>query len=161
VACGFSAPWPLVQTKLTVSDAQGNSDVLTRGVGVQYLRSPFLEEQRLPTSFSSFLGVKPFDGTTRGQVHYNRSHVDLVSNEGTVSHRVDARFGTNVVEAYTTSPLSEPGHWRFDFSGAPGFVSGSLKVQSGQAIVVESRAVIFRLTGSPGERIRFVYELMR
>ena len=158
-ACNFGSK-PPITVVLTVFDALGNSNTARKSVKVQYLTSPFLKEQKVRTDFTSFLGVPPFDGRTQGQVHHNGSRVDIVTNAGPAQHGIDGRYGENVLEAYTTTPLANPGYWRFDFSSARNFVAGSIKVQSGQVMAADGRSVVFRLGGAPGERIRFTYELL-
>jgi hypothetical protein len=56
--------------------------------------------------------------------------------------------------------MEQPGFWRFEFSGAPSFVSGSIKVQSGQVIAISANTVVFRLGGTAGERIKFTFQLV-
>ena len=49
--------------------------------------------------------------------------------------------------------------WIFDFSLDPRFAPGSIEVQQGEVLGIESRTLTFRLGGQPGERIRFSYRL--
>jgi hypothetical protein len=65
-----------------------------------------------------------------------------------------------VVEALIQRASGES-RWRFDFSLAPGFTVGSIDVLEGTILGLESKAVIFRLSGQAGERIRFAYRIDR
>jgi hypothetical protein len=71
--------------------------------------------------------------------------------------RVRARRGENVLEARLLSEASGAGRWRFDFAGASGFVTGSLRVEAGEVLAVDAHSVTFRVTGKPGPfvRVRF------
>jgi hypothetical protein len=150
-----------LRVRLTVTGESGTTDSVSQMVNVRYLTSPFLKEKRIESSFKSYLGVAPFDGSKRGQVTVNGLRMDTTDNSVPFQHQVPGRVGDNAVEAYTTTPMEEnPGFWSFDFSGAAGFVPGSIKVQSGQAASVSANIVVFRLSGTAGERIRFTYQLL-
>jgi hypothetical protein len=150
-----------LRVSLTVTGESGDTDTVSQTVNVRYLTSPFLKEKQIESSFQSYLGVAPFDGSVRGQVTVNELRMDSTDNSVPFQHQVPGRIGDNSVEAYTTTPTAEePGFWRFDFSGAAGFVSGSIKVQSGQVASVSANVVVFRLSGTAGERIQFTYQLL-
>ena len=128
-------------------------------VTLVFLTSPQAESQRVTSSFSSFLGVAPFDGQSHGYVKLNDARVDRTGNAAPYEHLYEGRFGENVVEAYTTTPLEGPAFWKFDFSKARYFVSGSIRVEGGHVLSVDARSVVVRLSGDAGERIRFKYQL--
>jgi hypothetical protein len=86
--------------------------------------------------------------------------MDTTDSSAAFHHQVPGRIGDYTVEAYTTTPMAEPGMWRFDLSGAAHFVSGSIKVQSGQVVSAGANEVVFRLSGTPGERIKFTFQLL-
>ena len=111
-------------------------------------------------AFTSFLSVPPFDGHARGFVTLNNVRTFNTNNSTPSNHAAQGRLGENEVEAYLATPTDTPGSWRFDFSGADGFVAGSIKVQSGQIIARDSRSVVFRLSGTPGERVKFTFQLL-
>ena len=158
-ACGGMPPWPNIQTVLTVFDADGNSATASRSVSVQTQQTSSSEATRVPARFVSTLASEPADGSKAAQVHHNERQVDTLSNAGPFQHRFDGHPGVNEVMAHVLAPLERPALWRFDFRGVPGFVPGSIHVRSGQAVSVGARSVVFRTTGAPGERIRFVYSL--
>ena len=158
-ACSFGGPVP-IDVRLTVFDADGRSATIQRNTLVTYLTSLHHRQGAVSTSFSSYLGVPPFDGSASGQVSHNQQRVDIVNNQTPARHGIEGRLGTNSVEAYTTSPLSSPGYWRFDFRGAENFVARSIRVVSGQVLSQDDYTVVFRVSGEPGERIRFTYQLV-
>jgi PKD repeat protein len=152
-----------ITVKLTVSGRDGQqtlTDTISRSVTVVYFSSPFLKATRVTTSFASYLGIAPFDGRARGQVTLNGTRTDGVDSSSPFQHRAQGRFGENTIEAHIPTPTDQPGFWRFDFGGAEGFVVGSIKVRSGQVTSIDSRSVVFRVSGAPGERIKFTFELL-
>ena len=64
-----------------------------------------------------------------------------------------------MIEARLLSAAAEEGRWRFDFRGSPGFVPGSLRVDSGDVLTLDRESVVFRVTGQPGPPIRFRFRL--
>jgi hypothetical protein len=65
------------------------------------------------------------------------------------------RVGIEAVSTAATAPFL----WRFDFSGAKGFVPGSLRVVSGQEVARDAYSVVLRFSGGAFERARFEYRL--
>ncbi len=153
-----------IRVRLTVSGKSGDvtlSHTIVETVNVSYyLRSPFLQSKQIATSFTSYLGIAPFDGSARGQVMLNGTRTDSVDSSSPFQHRAQGKFGENTIEAFVPTPTDQPGFWRFDFGGADGFVAGSIKIQSGQVISSNSKSVVFRVSGAPGERIKFTFELL-
>jgi hypothetical protein len=158
----FSSCWNTnIDVKLTVTGDAGQRDSTSQQVPVgSYVTSRALENSQIPTSFSSFLGVAPFDGHANGYVVLNQARTFRSDNTGPFLHGAQGRLGVNEVEAYLATPGGESGSWRFDFGGADGFVSGSIKVKSGQVIAMDSRSIVFRLSGMPGERVKFTFQLL-
>jgi hypothetical protein len=64
--------------------------------------------------------------------------------------------GPHRFEAVLASGGREPGVWRFRFQGM--LRPGSLRVRAGEAASVSSDTIVFRLRGTPGERIAFDLE---
>jgi PKD repeat protein len=155
----MSCPGSIV-VSLTVTGEAGQSDTTSKQVTVTYLTSPFQKDSQISTAFNSFLSVPPFDGGARGFVTMNNIRTFTTNNSAPSNHAVQGRLGENEIEAYLATPIDTEGAWRFDFSGASGFVAGSIKVKSGQVISIDSRSVVFRLSGAPGERIKFTYKLL-
>jgi hypothetical protein len=65
--------------------------------------------------------------------------------------------GSHRVEAVLDAGLGRPGVWRFRLGGS--FRPGSLRVLAGEAAGVAADAVVFRLRGTPGERVAFELEV--
>ena len=149
-----------INVRLTVQGESGQSDTVSMQVMVDYLTSPFLKEGNISTAFNSFLSVPPFDGRTRGFVTLVTSERSTPTTRHPSNHVAQGRLGENEIEAYLATPIDTAGVWRFDFNGADGFVSGSIKVKSGQTISIDSRSVVFHLSGTPGERIKFTFKLL-
>jgi hypothetical protein len=61
--------------------------------------------------------------------------------------------GDNLVEALVVGGKGQAGTWRFEVAG--GLLPGSLRVDAGEVVLVAGDAVVFRLTGRPGERLAF------
>ena len=72
-------------------------------------------------------------------------------------HTGRAAKGFQEVEGVLLAPLPGGASWRFSFEGDTSFVRGSLRVESGEVLSREPGAVVFRLNGAPGERVRFRY----
>jgi hypothetical protein len=128
--------------------------------------SEVLEEQsrspgthRLDTSFISFLGVEPLDGSAAGNVLVNDSQIGTTNNSSPLRHQLKGRRGRNTIEAYTITRLSAEGFWRFDFSGAQHFVAGSIRVEAGEVISSTAHSVVFRMSGRPGEAVKLSFLL--
>jgi PKD repeat protein len=154
---------PVISIRLTVTGSDGPrtlTDTTVRSITASYFSSPFLKETQVSTGFTSYLGVAPFDGSARGQILWNGTRTDNVNSSSPFRHRARGRFGENTIEASIPAAMEQPGFWRFDFAGADGFVPGSIKVQSGVVTSVGSSSVVFRVSGEPGERIKFTFELL-
>jgi len=152
-SCSFSRRVELVVLGPGGSDRFADNARVTCLVG---LRS---EVTGLATSFLSFLEVQPGDRGGRAEVRVNADRVDVVDVSATVHHHLRARAGENMVEAQLLTPVGGGGFWRFDFSGTEHFVAGSLLVEAGNVVSLDAHSVVFRLGGSPGERIQFRYRL--
>ena len=158
--CVTFPPWPTIGVLLTITDKNGQKTSVQGTTEVQYLTNPFFRESTVDTSFTSFLGVAPFDGKVAGQVRHNGERVDQVRNDAPSRHDLRGRLGENTVDASLTTPMGGPGFWRFDFRGASGFVAGSIRVKSGQVIALDAHSVVLRLSGTAGEHLRFSYQLL-
>jgi hypothetical protein len=65
--------------------------------------------------------------------------------------------GIHRVEAVLGAGESRPGVWRFRLAGS--FRPGSLRVRAGEAAGVAADTIVFRLRGTPGERVAFELEV--
>jgi hypothetical protein len=149
-----------IQLTVVGSSGQTSSTSLTIFVPGD-LRSPLEADEKVATSFVSFLAVTPFDGGGSGSILLNQERLETISNAGPVTHRFLGLQGKNTVEAYLASESRRGGFWRFDFSGAEHFAPGSIVVEGGQVVAVDAYTVTFRVDKAPGERLKFSYELNR
>ena len=146
-----------IEVLLDVQDASNNCAVTNAGYVINLTT---LERRRvLETSFTSFLGIPPYDGTARGQVLLNNRRVDSTDSSAPFIHTWRSVDEKNTVEAYMTLPFDGEGFWKFDYSAAKHFVAGSLTVERGQVISRDARSIVFRMSGGSGERIKFTYRL--
>lgn len=107
---------------------------------------------------TTHLELPPADGRVKGQILFNGSDVDPVDNRAPYRHSVAGRVGENTVEATLLTPPESEGRWRFDFREAP-LEPGSISVDSGQALSVGPKEIVFRAGAQPGEVIRFRFRL--
>lgn len=123
--------------------------------------SPVSQSQRdrQETSFLSELRILRRDGDARARLILNDARSDNTDNTAPYRHQVRGKLGENTVEGYLVSEASGEGQWEFQFSGADHFVPGSLKVDFGELISLDAYRVVFRLSGAPGERMKFRFEL--
>jgi len=79
---------------------------------------------------------------------------------GTGQSRITARGqpGSNRVEALLVDGKSQSGKWRFDLTATRLPVDG-LRVVAGQTVSISPSEVVFALSGRPGERIVFSFQL--
>ena len=155
----------LFTVELTVSDGF-TTDRTTKDIVVNpppstttiYFRP--LGKTTLDSSADSFLGVAPFDGSASGYVRLNDGPLELVNSQTPVRHILSGKLGVNTVEAYPRGGGIGEGFWRFDFSSSRYFIPGSIKIGQGEILSLGSNIVVFRVTGTAGERIRFRYELL-
>jgi hypothetical protein len=65
--------------------------------------------------------------------------------------------GENRVEAVLVESAGKSGLWRIDLSPSEAIAEGSLRVISGEAVLIGASSATFRLTGREGERIVFTF----
>jgi hypothetical protein len=145
-----------VNVTLTVSAGVGSSDTRTQSITL-----PASQLAGLRGSFTSSLLVEPHHRTTLGNIVLNGSRIDRVSGARPFMHEFETHPGPNTVEAVLLSKVGGETLWRFDFSRADHFVAGSLTVEQGHVISRDSLSIVFRLSGTSGERIKFTYRLTR
>ena len=112
------------------------------------------------TSFMSSLKGGDQDAVVRGRVVVNGTQADATRSSAPFRHSLPGRE-ENTVEAYTESAIEGEGYWQFDFSGDQHFIPGSIKVELGQVLARDAYSAVFRLSGAPGEHIKFTYRLRR
>jgi len=91
-----------------------------------------------------------------GQVVFGGQTVQVT--RGPVQAAATARPGENVVEAQLIEAAGEPGSWRFEVEGGS-VEPGSLRVSSGEVLLVTPTSMAFRLKGQRGEKVAFTYRL--
>jgi hypothetical protein len=65
--------------------------------------------------------------------------------------------GENRVEAVVVESAGKAGLWRIDFNQSDAIAEGSLRVISGEAVLLGASSATFRLNGREGERIVFTF----
>jgi hypothetical protein len=80
----------------------------------------------------------------------------LYPREGRALVVAQARRGENRVEAQIVEAKG-PGTWRLEFGGQKTIEPDSLKVTTGEVISAGPDAIVFRISGQPGERIVFTF----
>jgi hypothetical protein len=91
----------------------------------------------------------------KGQVVVNGTAV-VYTPSGRSMAVAQGRKGENRVEAQLVQ-AGGPGTWRFDLGATGTFEPGSLRAIAGEVVVVSADAVVFRLSGKPGERVVFAF----
>ena len=148
---------PNITVQLTVVGSLGQTDARSQGVRIDLRTSG--ERDGLRTSFTSSLAVPTHETGARGFIVLNNARVDASSSPTPVNHVFRGLVGQNTLEAYTETEIRGDGFWRFDFSSADHLTPGSLRVETGTVASMDGRSIVFRLSGSPGERVRFTFEL--
>jgi len=113
----------------------------------------------LQTSFTSWL-MSALEERTLAHVILNGTSIDITDNTTLYTHRLEGRHGWNTVEGVLASPSGQDAWWRFDFGGAAYFQPGSVRLDMGDAFSQDATSIVFRLSGTSGERIRFRYRLL-
>jgi hypothetical protein len=125
-------------------------------------------------SYVADFGCPSFSGVAAGQERIAGWSSDLTVEGGRLQVIVNGgapafpergrAFGTsslvngeNRVEAVLVESAGKPGLWRIDLSPAESVVEGSLRVISGEAVLLGASSATFRLSGREGERIVFTF----
>lgn len=109
--------------------------------------------------FQTHLSVPPFDGQSRGRILLEGGLSRIVDSSAPVAVQAPVGSGKHRIEAIVTRGGSEPGSWRFDFAQEPRLVRGSLRVDQGNVEAVDGSSIVFRVSGSTGERLAFNFDL--
>jgi hypothetical protein len=112
------------------------------------------EAEEVPVSLISHLDVPPGDGRDRGEIVMGSQHFGIDSAAPIELH-ARGESGENAVEAVLSTASGRGGIWRFDFRGSRTLEAGTIVVEAGEAVSLDPRAVVFRVRGEAGERIRF------
>lgn len=144
-----------VTARLTVFGSAGNQNSVTKQVNILSF-NPLTGKQSLVES--SFATEMLQAEGIEGQVVIEGVRGFPVSAEAPTRVQYSGRRGRVSIEAVATAATA-PFLWRFDFSGAKGFVPGSLRTVSGQEVARDAYSVVLRFSGSAFERARFEYRL--
>ena len=90
-----------------------------------------------------------------GQVVVNGSSA-VFAGAGRSTAMAVGRRGENRIEAQLVQGAGA-GQWRFELGSTASLEPGSLRVVAGNVALVTGDAVVFRLSGRPGERIVFTF----
>jgi hypothetical protein len=148
--------------RLTVTDTVGATATTQANINPTLPAGLETMEQTadsLHTSFTSRLMPPISSGRIQIQVVSNGHQMDVTDNAMPHRHDLNGRVGTNTVEAILTSAPPIPIAWELDFSGSDHFVPGSLRIEAGQVMMQAGHSITFRLTGTPGERIKLTFRL--
>ncbi len=143
-----------VAVSLTVGDGSGSSDSRSDSIQLPVSHKADSDSAPVHTSATSLLRG---DGIA-GRVVLNDARLDATQSMVPFRHDFLAGRGENHIEAFLSSPTAGA-VWEFDFSSARHFVPGSLRSAAGQTLLLSSHRIVFRLNGTPEERLRFSFEL--
>ncbi|MGH9461147.1 MAG: hypothetical protein ACRD1X_08005 [Vicinamibacteria bacterium] len=96
----------------------------------------------------------------RGQVMFNGTSGSFAGT-GRSQASSTVQTGTNVVEGWLVAANGRAGTWRFDLGDTGGVERGSLEVRMGRVELVTESSIVFRLSGSVGERVSFSFRARR
>ncbi len=146
--------------RLTITNADGRQGTNTQFVVVESQATASTQERSQRASELVMISKLEFpEGgeDVRAQLSVNDS--GAITTTATQQLRLRTRAGENIVEGRLLSEAGGPGLWRLDFSGAPSFAGGSLRIDNGQILTRDSHSVVFRLTGKPGPFVRFRFRV--
>jgi hypothetical protein len=103
----------------------------------------------------------PARGRIEARVNFNDEQWVATDNSMPYTHRVNGRREWSSVEGQLVSPVGEPVLWRFDFVSSEHFVPGSIRVESGVVASQSTHSIVFRLSGTSADIVRFQYRLVR
>jgi hypothetical protein len=110
-----------------------------------------------PGGFHSMVWTSSLDMLGgRGQTWLNGRSA-LPTAAGPQGAMTEVQVGDNRLEGQLIEGGGRPGLWRFDFSGSAGLEPGSLQVEQGEIAELTATAVVFRMSGRPGERVVFTF----
>lgn len=153
-------PQGFLMARLTVEGVDGSEDSIEKRVNILQSFRSTTEAETIQSSFET--EMLEGDGA-RGQVMIEGGPAFPVSGSTPVITQYNGRRGSNALEVTLLAPASNksPVLWRFDFSGARGFLLGSLRVTSGQQVSRDGQSVVLRFSGASGERAKIEYRLER
>jgi hypothetical protein len=144
-----------VSVTLTVRDGTGGVDSATDTFQLPVSQRVENHNALPPTAVVSLLRAQG----AAGRIVLDDTRVDVTESMIPFRHEFAARPGEHHIEAIVARPGRGEVTWEFDFSGADPFVPGSLRAEAGQVLAVTSHRILFRSNGTPGERLRFSFEV--
>lgn len=110
----------------------------------------------LDLTYRSSIDVEPGTEPTRGQILLNGGSFQATDDAGEYAYTARVREGLNRVETRLDLSAGSSGFWRFDFGAAGEFVTGSLRVESGQVLSQDGSSIVFAVgRGAPPPRFTF------
>jgi hypothetical protein len=141
-------------TTMRVNDDRGNNASQNNTVEVvEALKAD--DESSAPVRRLAWSSELDLEGGS-GQVVVNGSSA-VFAPKGRSTAVAVGRRGENRVEALVVQGAGKAGTWRFELGGTTSFRSGSLRIVAGEVALVTADAVVFHLTGKPGERVVFTF----
>ncbi len=98
----------------------------------------------LELTYRTALKVDP-PGGSAGRIVWNGSQAQETAGSGEFAYVAKVIEGENRIEAHWTATGNASGSWRFDFGAASQFVSGSIRVESGQVLSQDGSSIVFGL----------------
>jgi hypothetical protein len=151
-----SAPQECGQKVITVNPQNVLGAVQTRALHVKHRAGRGAQTATRRLAWNSELAV---EGAT-GQVVANGSAA-VFAGKGRSSAVAVGRKGENRIEAQLVQGAGKAGTWRFELGPTASFEAGSLRVLAGEVAQVSGDTVVFRLKGTPGERVVFTFRTAR
>jgi hypothetical protein len=104
------------------------------------------------------LDVPPGDGRDRGEIFVD-SRLAGIDDTAGVELAWNATPGEHLVEAVLTQASGRSGRWSFELRVSPQIEIIGVRVEAGELLSSDPRALSFHLRGESGERVRFRYLL--
>ncbi|MGH9322319.1 MAG: PKD domain-containing protein, partial [Vicinamibacteria bacterium] len=144
-----------LRARLTVFGRSGSQSSVEKQVNILSFTSALLGRDGIESSFASEM-LESKDA--RGQIVIEEGPSFAVSGEAPTWIRYGAKRGRRALEAVATA-AGAAFLWRLDFTGAGGFVPGSLRTVGGQEVARDAYSVTLRFSGAAMERARIEYQL--
>ncbi len=133
---------------LTVNNAKGDGDAITKSVVVQFQRAEESTGSRQmdlmarlePTSGSAILGARLVSNDTQ---------IAALRSGAPSRFRLEGQAGRNHVSIKLVGASSSIGVLQLEFVGTAGLVSGSLRVLGGEVLSLDGRRIVLRLGREP------------
>jgi PKD domain len=144
-----------LRARLTVVGADGGRSSVIKRVNILSFNPSAAKQRSIESSFTS--EISEAEGI-EGQVNIEGVRAFSVSCAAPTRIQFSGPRGRVGVEAVATAAKA-PFLWRFDFSGAKGFVPGTLRTLSGQEVARDAYSVVLRFSGGAFERARLEYRI--